>query len=73
MAVSKDNTRITFTVRKSNIKALDHIANKLGITRSSVINLALYDLIQKHFASDIEIVEGDMDATYDEIMNRIEK
>jgi len=49
MAVRKDNVRLAVTMKKINADAVDYISRIMGITRASVINLALYDYIQKNF------------------------
>jgi len=49
MAVAKGNTRITITMSNRNAQTLDEISQSLGITKASVISLALHDFIKKNF------------------------
>ena len=49
MPVGKDTARLTISMSKRNAATLEEISESLGISKASVINLALHDFIKKNF------------------------
>ena len=49
MAVKNGNVRLAITMKKINADAVEYISKSMGITKASVINLALYDYVQRNF------------------------
>jgi predicted DNA-binding protein len=49
MPISEKNQRVTITMKKENVKALEYMSLRLGVTKASVINIALHEFINKNF------------------------
>ena len=57
-------------MKKENLEALSYMSEKLGVTRGSVINLALFEFAKKNFPEII--LEGDF-SVYKETLQRLEE